>query len=258
MSKAILIVSFGTSYEETRKKTIGAIEKDISDAFSDTAKIYTAWTSRMIISKLSLQGVKINTVCEAMEQMETDGITDVIIQPTHVINGIEYDLLKEDALKYAGRFSSLIFGRPLLTSKEDYEKIAEILSESFPKKAPQDTAYVLMGHGSDHYADPAYAALSWRMADMGRPDIIIGTVESYPDIYAVIRAAKRYGAKKVILAPFMIVAGDHANNDMAADTPSSWKSLFEGAGFETGCVMKGLGEYPKVRKIFVDHIRAVI
>ena len=258
MSKAILIVSFGTSYEETRKKTIGAIEKDIADAFSDTAKIYTAWTSRMIISKLSKRGVKVNTVCEAMEQMEKDGITDVIIQPTHVINGTEYDLLKEDALKYAGRFSSLSFGRPLLTSKEDYEKIAEILSESFPKKAPQDTAYVLMGHGSDHYADPAYAALSWRLMDTGRPDIIIGTVESYPDIYAVIRAARRYGAKKVILAPFMIVAGDHANNDMAADEPSSWKSLFEEAGFEVSCVMKGLGEYPEVRKMFIDHIKDAI
>ena len=258
MSKAILIVSFGTSYEETRKKTIDAIEKDIADAFSDTAKIYTAWTSRMIISKLSKRGVKVNTVCGAMEQMETDGITDVIIQPTHIINGTEYDLLKEDALKYAARFTSLRFGRPLLTSEDDYEKTAEILSESFPAVSSKDTAYVLMGHGSSHYANPAYAALSWRMADMGRPDIIIGTVESYPDIYAVIRAAKRYGAKKIILAPFMIVAGDHANNDMAADTPFSWKSLFEEAGFEASCVMKGLGEYPKVRKMFIGHIKDAI
>ena len=255
MSKAILVVSFGTSYPETRKRTIDAIEGDIAASFGGY-KLYRAWTSKMIMAKLlKRDGIKINNVSEAMLLMAKDGITDVIIQPTHVINGIENDLMKEDALMHKGLFNSITFGNPLLTTEDDNERITAIIAESFSYLKPESEALVLMGHGTSHYANAVYGALNFRFRDIGRPNIFLGTVESYPTLEALIRAVKETGAKKVYLAPFMVVAGDHANNDMAGDDENSWQVRFSEAGFEVECIIKGLGEYPQVRKMFVEHVK---
>ena len=156
--KAILIVSFGTSYENTRKRTIDAIERDIADAFP-VCPVYRAWTSKMIIAKLKKRdGIIIHTVKEAMEQMLLDGITDVIVQPTHVINGIENDQMKADALSFRDRFSSIVFGNPLLTTEEDNQAVVQAVAGEF-QDMDQETALVLMGHGTEHYANSVYAAL---------------------------------------------------------------------------------------------------
>ena len=250
--KAILAVSFGTSHNDTRKVTIDAIERDMQEAFSDYM-LYRAWTSKMIIKKLkNRDNVHVFTVREAMEQMKKDGITDVLIQPTHVINGIENDLMKEDALAYRDDFHSITFGDPLLTSAEDNLAVIQAIADEFSDLA-QDQVLVLMGHGTTHYANSIYAALDYTFKDKGYKNIFLGTVEAYPSMESLMRMVKEYNPSKVVLAPFMIVAGDHAKNDMAGDDPESWYSQFKAAGFEVEPVVKGLGEYPGVRRLLVDH-----
>ena len=212
--KAILAVSFGTSHNDTRKVTIDAIERDMQEAFPDYM-LYRAWTSKMIIKKLkNRDNVHVFTVREAMEQMKKDGITDVLIQPTHVINGIENDLMKEDALAYRDDFHSITFGDPLLTSAEDNLAVIQAIADEFSDLA-QDQVLVLMGHGTTHYANSIYAALDYTFKDKGYKNIFLGTVEAYPSMESLMRMVKEYNPSKVVLAPFMIVAGDHAKNDMA-------------------------------------------
>ena len=252
--KAILAVSFGTSHNDTRKVTIDAIERDMQEAFPDYM-LYRAWTSKMIIKKLkNRDNVHVFTVREAMEQMKKDGITDVLIQPTHVINGIENDLMKEDALAYRDDFHSITFGDPLLTSAEDNLAVIQAIADEFSDLA-QDQVLVLMGHGTTHYANSIYAALDYTFKDKGYKNIFLGTVEAYPSMESLMRMVKEYNPSKVVLAPFMIVAGDHAKNDMAGDDPESWYSQFKAAGFEVEPVVKGLGEYPWVRRLLVDHLK---
>ena len=252
--KAILVVSFGTSYNPTREKTIDVIESKIGDAFSDW-KIYRAWTSKMIMAKLlKRDGIKINNVKEAMEQMRDDGITDVLIQPTHVINGIENDLMKDDALSCRDSFHSITFGTPLLTSEQDNCDMIEAIHQEF-SYLKADEALVLMGHGTTHYANAIYAALDYTIKDKGYPNIHLGTVEAYPSMETLLKVVREQNPSKVVLAPFMIVAGDHARNDMASDDPDSWRCQFEAAGFPVECVLKGLGEYPEVQEIFIRHVR---
>lgn len=252
--KAILVVSFGTSYNSTREKTIDVIEKKIGESFPD-CQIYRAWTSKMIMAKLlKRDGIKINNVKEAMEQMHREGITDVLIQPTHIINGIENDLMKEDALSWRDSFHSITFGTPLLTSEQDNCDIIEAINQEF-SYLKADEALVLMGHGTTHYANAIYAALDYTFKDKGYPNIHLGTVEAYPSMETLLKMIREQNPSKVVLAPFMIVAGDHARNDMASDDPDSWRCQFEAAGFPVECVLKGLGEYTKVQEIFIRHVR---
>lgn len=249
--KAILVVSFGTSYEETRKKTIEQIEKDMAEAFPEYA-VYRAWTSGMIRAKLlKRDNLRIYNVREAMEAMAADGIEEVIVQPTHVINGIENDQMKADVAAYADRFAHISIGTPVLTTAEDSKcVIAAVAKELHPS---EEEALILMGHGTEHYADAIYAALDYQFKDFGHPNIFVGTVEGYPTLDSAKRLVEKAGYKKIVLAPFMIVAGDHANNDLAGDEEDSWKSILEADGFSVRCVLKGLGEYADIRKLLLSH-----
>lgn len=254
---AILVVSFGTSYPSTRERTIDVIEQAIGDAYPQYA-VYRAWTSKMIMAKLlKRDGIQIDNVTEAMTRMAADGITDVIIQPTHVINGIENDRMKEDALAFREQFHSISFGTPLLTSEADNESIIQAVCQEFSTLS-QDEALVLMGHGTTHYANAIYAALDYTFKDKGFANIFLGTVEAYPSMESLLRQVKERNPRKVILAPFMIVAGDHARNDMSGEDPDSWRCQFENAGFPVECVLKGLGEYPAVRQMFIRHVADAI
>ena len=255
--KAILVVSFGTSHEDTRKVTIDAIEEAIGKTYPDYT-IYRAWTSKMIIKKLkNRDNVIVPTVREAMEKMAEDGIADVVVQPTHVINGIENDLMKEDALSYRDRFHSILFGDPLLTTTEDSHRVIEAIAHEFPQLTDRQ-ALVLMGHGTTHFSNAIYAALDYTFKDAGYPNIFLGTVEAYPSLDSILKLVKCYGPEEIILAPFMIVAGDHAKNDMAGDDPDSWYSRFTEEGYKVSTVLKGLGQYPEIRQIFINHIGQVI
>lgn len=260
--KGILVVSFGTSYENTRRLTISAIENTIHNTYPDIP-FYTAWTSRMIVAKLfKTTGEKVFNVNEALEQMAKDEITDVYIQTTHVINGIEYDLLKEDALKHRDSFTSISFGKPLLSSTEDMQKVVRIIADEFSDILSygnsETEALVLMGHGTEHHSNAGYAALDYMFKEMGYPNIHIGTVESYPSLDQIFTLLNETPAKKIHLAPFMIVAGDHANHDMAGEDEDSWASRCQAKGYDVICHLKGLGEYPKIHDIFLEHLNEVL
>lgn len=255
--KAILVVSFGTSYNETRKVTIDAIEQEIASAYPDY-HVYRAWTSKMILAKIKRRdGIHYDNVKEAFERMIADGITDVVVQPTHVINGIENDIMTEESLSFASHFSTIRFGTPLLTSIEDNNYLIEAIHHEF-SDLREDEVLVLMGHGTTHYANAIYAALDYTFKDKGHPNIFLGTVEAYPSMDSLLHMVREYNPSRVVLAPFMIVAGDHATNDMAGDDPESWRCQFEAAGFEVKCVLKGLGEYPDIRKLFLSHVEEAI
>lgn len=249
--KAILVVSFGTSYANARTAAIESIENELAAAFPEH-HIYRAWTSQMIIRKLKRQDqLVIPTVTEAVQQMIRDGIRELIVQPTHVINGIENDIMKEDILSFKDRFASITFSTPLLTSQADCAAVISALVDEF--QPDEKTALVLMGHGTGHHANTVYAALDYACKDTGHTNIFIGTVEAYPTIDSVLRQLKTFRPRKILLAPLMIVAGDHARNDMAGDEPDSWKSLLKKEGYEVQTVLKGLGEYPAIRSLFLSH-----
>lgn len=253
MKKAILVVSFGTSYNDTREKTIDVIERQIGEQYPDW-QVYRAWTSKMIIRKRKMRDqVHIFTVTEAMEQMLADGVEELVVQPTHIINGIENDRMKEDVCKYQDRFRSVRFGEPLLSSDEDNVAAIKALMTTYADLA-DDEVLVFMGHGTDHYVNTVYAALDYTCKDLGYSNVYMGTVEAYPSIETLLKKVGEHRPSQVILAPFMLVAGDHARNDMSGEDENSWKCQFERAGFRVRCVLKGLGEDQRIRDIFYAHL----
>ena len=253
--KAILVVSFGTSYEEAKIRNIESIEKDLQTAFPDR-KFYRAWTSKIIVAKLlKRDNLQIMNVAQAMEEMLADGITDLLIQPTHVIDGHENNSVAQDIAKYKDKFQSIHLGAPLLGSHEDVMQMIEIISSAFAPLLDKDEALVLMGHGTNHRVNPIYKELDDCFHAAGHENIYVGTVEAYPSLNDLIAIIKEHNYKKVCLSPFMIVAGDHARNDLAGDEEDSWKSIFQASGIAVQCVLKGLGEYPPVRALFIQHAK---
>ena len=164
--------------------------------------------------------------------------------------------MKEDALAFKNHFERITFGDPLLTTQQDHVEIVNAICQEF-SDLPSDCALILMGHGTSHYANDVYAALDYRFKDLGHDNIHLATVEGYPTLENVIRLVKEQGAKKVILTPFMIVAGDHARNDMSGEDEDSWKNQFQAAGYEVECCLKGLGEYPAVQNMLIRHVTEV-
>lgn len=251
--QAVLVVSFGTSHLDTLEKTIQPIEWDIAGRMPGRVQ-RRAFTSGMILRHLKdRDGLHIDDVSQALERLAAEGFDDVVIQPTHIMNGEEFGKLKRQAEPFLGRFEALRFGRPLLTTVQDYRDLTSALISILPE-AEEDTAHVWMGHGTEHFANAAYCQLSYMLYDRGRPDIVIGTVEGYPGIREVLRRLEeRPGVSQVRLYPLMVVAGDHAKNDLAGEDPDSWKSLLTEKGYQVECVISGLGEYPEIRALFVQH-----
>ena len=255
MGKAILAVSFGTSHMDTLDKTIGAIERSIEEHFPEY-RLYRAFTSGMILKKLrKTKGLEFYNVKDAMERMAADGMETVIVQPTHIINGIENDKMLEDLMMYADRFQKIRVGKPLLSSVDDYKKAIHAVMEEV--ELAEDETLVLMGHGTDHHANSAYPTLEYTFHLLGYRQVLVGTVEGFPDFNNVLTKLEITGTKKVVLMPFMVVAGDHAKHDMAGDE-DSWKSELEEAGYEVRTILKGLGELKGIRNLFVEHIEEVI
>lgn len=254
----ILVVSFGTSYNENRAATIDAIEADIAAAF-EGVEVRRAFTSQIIIDKLAERdGIKIDNVGEAMQRLLADGAKCVVVQPTHVMPGYEYDDAVAEVKAFARQFDVLAIGNPLLYSMEDYDAIIDAVMAEIPEAGDAETAIVFMGHGTEHHANATYSMLEKKMHSRGYINAFVGTVEGFPTLEDVIAALRAYGAKKVVLYPFMIVAGDHANNDMAGDAPDSWKNRLGEAGFEVECRVQGLGQNAGVRERIVAHVRAAM
>ncbi len=251
--RAILVVSFGTSHNDTCARTIAVIEEQIREEYPQYP-LYRAWTSGKIRRKIEKRdGIHIFSILEAMEQMKADGIKEVIVQPTHVLNAIENEEMLAQIEKAESLFSRVSVGAPLIATRQDQEKVAELMTEAW--NIHEDEMLVFMGHGTEHHANEVYEGLNEQFKYRNREDMLLGTVEGFPAISDVVEAVKKRNPEKVILAPFMIVAGDHAKNDLAGEEEDSWKSILEKEGYEVECVLKGLGEYEGVRQIFLEHLQ---
>ncbi len=257
MRSAILIVSFGTAYAETRKKTIEAIETDLAAAFPERT-LYTAWTSGMILRKLKSRGEEPpDTLAEALERMERDGVTDVLVQPTFLQAGYEMRMVRETLEAWKDRFDRLALGEVLIAGEQDLDALARALEAHFAGVGA-DEALVLMGHGSEGADFYPYEKLTDAFRRDGRENFCVGTVEFEPGIAPALALVRARRPKKTYLAPLMIVAGDHAINDMAGDEPESWRNRIAALGTDPVCVLRGLGEYPEVRALFAAHARAAM
>ena len=259
--KAILVVSFGTMSQDTCNKTIGAIEQALADAFTERA-IYRAWTSTFIIKKMqSTLGIHIDTLEEAFERMHEDGITDVIVQPTHLLDGFENERMKQViADKAVGRFDKIAIGSHLLAGPEDIDTVAGIIIRDIyhAQKLDDTSALVMMGHGNRHDAssNDVYSDLQNRLYDKGYHNILVGTVEGTPTLEDVLAVLDhKQTIKNIWITPLMIVAGNHALQDMAGEDEASWKNVFAATGRNAVPVIKGLGEYTGIRNMFIEHAR---
>lgn len=250
---ALLVVSFGTSYNETREKTIGAIEEKMRTSYPDL-DVRRAFTSQIIIDKLkSRDNLEIDNVEAAMQRLADDGVTQLAVQPTHVMSGEEYDEMNEMIAPFADKFDKLSIGLPLLSSDDDYKAVTDIITTETAEYYDEDTAIIFMGHGTEHEANATYAKLQTFLSDGGFDRYFIGTVEAAPSLDDVMELVNAANVKKVVLLPLMIVAGDHATNDMAGDEEDSWKTAFKSEGYEVECMLKGLGEYEGIQEMFVEH-----
>ena len=252
MKKALLVVSFGTSYHDTREKNITVCEQALAESCPDR-KLFRAFTSGMIIRKLKTRdNLHIDTPAEALHRLAEQGYQDVAIQSLHIINGDEYDKLVADSEPLRPLFKRLVIGAPLLSSHEDYQHLLKALTHQMPAIAPNERV-VFMGHGTSHHAFAAYACLDHMMTAQRFP-ARVGAVESYPEIDLVIESLRQEGVKAVHLMPLMLVAGDHARNDMASDEEESWKTQFAQAGIAATPWLQGLGENAAIRAMFVRHL----
>ena len=255
--QALLVISFGTSYHDTYHKTIEAICEDLRAAFPDS-EFFLAYTSKMIIKKPKKRdGISVMTPAEAMEAIIAAGCDEVLCQTTHVINGHEFYGMLHELRPYLDRISSIKIGRPLLSSHEDFEAVTDIVLNQIPELSPVDAA-VLMGHGTEHHANAAYPAMDYYLKALGGGRIFMATVEGYPTLDDVIAHLKAQHIRRVTLMPFMVVAGDHALNDMAGDDSDSWKNRLRAEGFDVNCMVKGLGELPEVRALFAAHLQHAV
>lgn len=278
--KEILVVSFGTSFNDSRVATIGAIEKAIQKANPDWA-VRRAFTAQIIINHIQARdGEKIDNMEQALERAVANNVKNLVIQPTHLMHGAEYDEFMEIVKKYESKFTSVKVAEPLLGEASadasvinaDKEAVAKAVVDAAVKDAKADsikalddkkTAVVLMGHGTSHNAKVTYSQFQTQMDKLGYKNVFIGTVEGEPESTSceeVIKAVKAAGYTDVILRPIMVVAGDHAYNDMAGDDDDSWKSMFTATGaFKTiTCQIAGLGEIEAVQQLYVAHTAAVI
>ena len=271
----LLVVSFGTSFNDSRAEDIGGVEKALQEANPDWS-VRRAFTAQIIINHVQARdGEKIDNVEQALDRAVENGVKNLVVQPTHLMHGAEYDELVDALDGYKDKFETVTIAEPLLGEvgsdatvvNEDKAAVAEAITAEAVKTAGFDslkaakedgTAFVFMGHGTSHTAKVSYSQMASQMAELGYDNVFIGTVEGEPEETAcenVIAAVKDAGYKKVVLRPLMVVAGDHANNDMAGDDDDSWKSQFEASGaFDSiDCQIAGLGEIADVQKIYVNH-----
>ena len=271
----ILAVSFGTSFNDSRVADIKGIEDALQEANPDWS-VRRAFTAQIIINHVQARdGEKIDNVDQALERAIDNGVKNLVVQPTHLMHGAEYDELVEAVENYKDKFETVKIAEPLLGEvgadadavNSDKEAVAKALTAEAVKDAGYDsldaakedgTAFVFMGHGTSHTAKVSYSQMQTQMKDLGYDNVFIGTVEGEPEetsCESVIDAVEKAGYKKVVLRPLMVVAGDHANNDMAGDDDDSWLSMFKASGkFDSvDTQITGLGEIKDIQQIYVDH-----
>ena len=251
----LLVVSFGTSYNNSRRLTIGGIESRLEKDFPEWS-VRRGFTSQIIIDHvLRRDGEKIDNVTEALDRAIDNGVKTLLVQPTHLMHGFEFTDLVEELAEYADAFDKIIVGEPLLSSEEDFSAVADIITEATKEYDDGKTAICFMGHGTEAPSNEIYDRMQKVLTEKGFENYYIGTVEAEPSVEDVLEAVQQGGYERVVLRPLMVVAGDHANNDMAGDEEDSWKSIFEAAGFEVVCVVEGLGQLGGVQEIFSQHVQ---
>ena len=276
--KELLVVSFGTSYNDSRVADIKSIEDALQEANPDWS-VRRAFTAQIIINHIQARdGEKIDNMEQALERAVANGVKQLVVQPTHLMHGAEYDEMCAAIEKVRDKFESVEIAEPMLgevgsdatvinADKEAVAKavVAAALSESGYESTAAakeaGVAYVLMGHGTAHVAKVTYSQMAAQMDKLGYENVFIGTVEGEPEdtsCEAVIAAVKEAGYTTVVLRPLMVVAGDHANNDMAGADEDSWKTMFEAAGFTVNCQISGLGRIADVQALYVAHTKAAI
>lgn len=252
MRKAILVVSFGTSHSSSLDNSIGAIEKYLKESFKNY-KVYRAFTSRQIIKKLwEKSKIAVPSLEEAIIQIREEGIEHLVIQPTYVVHGLEFEGLREAIEDYRECFKTLKLGEPLLHREEDYKACVHCVVEEF--EVTKNEIIVIAGHGTHGYAQPAYTMLEYVFHSMGYTNVLVGTVSGYPDIRNVMQKLHYLEPKPTRILPFMIVSGEHVCRDLTAGG-QSWILRFGQMGFDTRVVKKGLGELEGVQRIFAEHVR---
>ena len=276
--KELLVVSFGTSFNDSRVADIKSIEDALQEANPDWS-VRRAFTAQIIINHIQARdGEKIDNMEQALERAVANGVKQLVVQPTHLMHGAEYDEMCDAIDKVRDKFESVEIAEPMLgevgsdaavinADKEAVAKavVAAALSESGYESTAAakeaGVAYVLMGHGTAHVAKVTYSQMAAQMDKLGYENVFIGTVEGEPEdtsCKAVIAAVKEAGYTTVVLRPLMVVAGDHANNDMAGADEDSWKTMFEAAGFTVNCQISGLGRIADVQALYVAHTKAAI
>ena len=276
----LLVVSFGTSFNDSRVKDIKGIEDALQAAYPDWS-VRRAFTAQIIINHVQARdGEKIDNMQQAMDRAVANGVKNLVVQPTHLMHGAEYDEMMEMVDSYRDKFESVAIAEPLLGEvgsdatviNADKEAVAKAITaeavktagfDSLDAAAADGTAFVFMGHGTSHTAKVSYSQMQAQMNALGYKNVFIGTVEGEPEETAcenVIEAVKAAGYTKVVLRPLMVVAGDHANNDMAGSDEDSWLSQFNASGaFESvDCQIAGLGEVPSIQELYVAHTKAAI
>lgn len=257
--KAVLVVSFGTSYKESMRLSLEAIEKAIAEALEDF-EVRHAFTSKKILHLLEKrERLVMAHVEDALKKAEEEGMEVLIVQPTHLTEGNDFVRLKNLLNDYKNKFGKLLLASPLLTKDEDLVAVAEAVVEGSQPWLNEETGICLVGHGVDAQTNEVYLELQETFGKMGYDDYYVGTIKGAPsseEVLMKMKAAKRY--KRVVLLPLMIVAGAHAVTEMAGDEDGTWKDAFLKAGYNVECVLKGLGEYEKIQQIFVEHTNAVV
>lgn len=257
MKKGIIVASFGTTHEDTRKLCIESIEDIIRDKFKDYL-VLRAFTSRIVISRLKKNNnYQVITPTEALEEMKSKGIKEVYIQPLFIIEGHEYDKIVEEVVEFLkdNKDFSVKIGKPLLSEDKDYKDSIDALNIPNFKDGE---GLVLMGHGTSHEADVTYERMEGFIRDKGYENVFVGTIEGERTIKDIVKDLKAKNIWHVTLKPFMLVAGDHAKNDMASDEDDSWKSILEANNIQVDVRIKGLGENKEMRDIFISHLEDIL
>ena len=254
----LLVVSFGTSYNDSRRLTIGAIEDTLEKAFPDYS-VRRGFTANIIIDHVQKRdGILIDDIDAALKRAVNNKVKNLVVQPTHLMNGLEYDELVEKVGNYADAFEKVTFTEPLLTSDDDFKRVEEAIVDWTKEYDDGKTAICFMGHGTEADSNAVYQKMQDLLTKDGHTNYFVGTVEATPSVDDVLALVQKGNYERVVLEPLMVVAGDHANNDMAGDEEDSWKSVFEKAGYKVECLIRGLGENEAIRQIYVDHTKAAL